>query len=103
MRSAAAPSRAVQRDAETATSRTVPAITIFLSWIFLGEVPTVLGLVGGALCLGGVALSRRSPKSPSMTRPPPGGQHGSGSLIHFGVTVLESRTCRVAAFNYSST
>lgn len=46
-----------------ATSLTVPAITIFLSWIFLGEVPTVLGLIGGALCLGGVALSRRSPKS----------------------------------------
>jgi drug/metabolite transporter (DMT)-like permease len=43
----------------TATTLTVPAITILLSWITLGEVPTVLGMAGGALCLLGVAISRR--------------------------------------------
>lgn len=37
----------------------VPAIAVLLSWIVLGELPTVLGLVGGALCLAGVAWSRR--------------------------------------------
>jgi drug/metabolite transporter (DMT)-like permease len=42
-----------------ATTLAVPAIAILLSWMFLGEVPTVLGFVGGALALGGVALSRR--------------------------------------------
>lgn len=50
-----------------ATTLAVPAIAILLSWVFLGEVPTVLGFVGGALALGGVVISRRrSPaRSPS--------------------------------------
>lgn len=38
----------------------VPAIVVLLSWMLLGELPTVLGMVGGALCLIGVALSRRA-------------------------------------------
>ena len=40
----------------------VPAIVVVLSWLLLGELPTVLGLVGGALCLAGVAWSRRRPR-----------------------------------------
>lgn len=43
----------------TATTLTVPAIAILLSWVLLGELPTVLGMIGGALCLLGVAISRR--------------------------------------------
>ncbi|MBJ8348650.1 DMT family transporter [Antrihabitans sp. YC2-6] len=43
-----------------ATSLVVPAIAILLSWIFLGEVPTIFGFIGGALCLGGVVLTRRT-------------------------------------------
>jgi drug/metabolite transporter (DMT)-like permease len=43
----------------TATTLTVPAIVILLSWMLLGELPTVLGMFGGALCLLGVAISRR--------------------------------------------
>lgn len=43
----------------TATTLAVPAIVIVLSWIFLRELPTVLGMIGGALCLLGVAISRR--------------------------------------------
>jgi drug/metabolite transporter (DMT)-like permease len=43
----------------TATTLTVPAIAILLSWMILGELPTVLGMVGGTLCLLGVAISRR--------------------------------------------
>jgi drug/metabolite transporter (DMT)-like permease len=43
----------------TATTLTVPAIVILLSWMFLGELPTVPGMFGGTLCLLGVAISRR--------------------------------------------
>ncbi|ANJ28804.1 multidrug transporter [Agromyces aureus] len=42
----------------------VPAIVVLLSWLLLGELPTLLGMVGGALCLLGVAISRRSPRHP---------------------------------------
>lgn len=37
----------------------VPAIVVLLAWLLLGELPTVMGVIGGALCLAGVALSRR--------------------------------------------
>ena len=43
----------------TATTLAVPAIAIGLSWVFLGEIPTLLGFVGGALALAGVAITRR--------------------------------------------
>ncbi|TDW17902.1 threonine/homoserine efflux transporter RhtA [Kribbella kalugense] len=38
----------------------VPVIAIALGWLFLGETPAVLALAGGALCLIGVAISRRT-------------------------------------------
>lgn len=41
------------------TTYVVPPITIVLSAVLLGELPAVLALVGGAICLVGVALSRR--------------------------------------------
>jgi drug/metabolite transporter (DMT)-like permease len=37
----------------------VPPIAILMGWAFLGETPAALALVGGALCLAGVALARR--------------------------------------------
>jgi drug/metabolite transporter (DMT)-like permease len=37
----------------------VPPITIGMSAVLLGEVPPLLALAGGAVCLVGVALSRR--------------------------------------------
>jgi drug/metabolite transporter (DMT)-like permease len=43
----------------SATTYAVPAVSVLLSWVLLGEVPTVYGLVGGAICLIGVAISRR--------------------------------------------
>jgi drug/metabolite transporter (DMT)-like permease len=46
----------------TSTTLTVPAIAVLMSWAFLAETPTTLGLVGGALCLSGVAISRRRPR-----------------------------------------
>ncbi|WP_256829334.1 DMT family transporter [Ornithinimicrobium faecis] len=40
------------------SSYLVPAFAVLLSWILLAEVPTVAALVGGTLCLAGVAISR---------------------------------------------
>ncbi|MFI7382391.1 DMT family transporter [Streptomyces sp. NPDC049813] len=37
----------------------VPAVSVLLSWLLLAEIPTAYGLVGGVLCLAGVAVSRR--------------------------------------------
>lgn len=36
-----------------------PGIVVLLSWTFLGELPTVAAMIGGVLCLLGVAISRR--------------------------------------------
>ena len=48
-----------------------------MSWLFLGEVPGLLTLAGGALCLAGVAVSRRrasaAPVPAAATPPGPGG------------------------------
>jgi drug/metabolite transporter (DMT)-like permease len=41
-----------------ATTYAVPALVVLMSWLVLGEVPGVLTLAGGALCLAGVAVSR---------------------------------------------
>lgn len=43
-----------------ATTLAVPAVAIGISWLTLGELPTVLGLLGGALALIGVAVTRMS-------------------------------------------
>lgn len=42
-----------------ATTYLVPGTTILISWLILSEIPTLLGLVGGAVCLVGVGLTRR--------------------------------------------
>jgi drug/metabolite transporter (DMT)-like permease len=41
------------------TTYVVPPITIVMSAVLLGELPAALALVGGVICLIGVALSRR--------------------------------------------
>jgi drug/metabolite transporter (DMT)-like permease len=48
------------------TTYLVPPLVILLGWLLLDEVPPVLALVGGAVCLAGVALSRRK----GRVRPP---------------------------------
>jgi drug/metabolite transporter (DMT)-like permease len=45
------------------TAYLVPPVTIVLSWLILGEVPGVVAVLGGALCLTGVVIARRAPKS----------------------------------------
>jgi nucleoside-diphosphate-sugar epimerase/drug/metabolite transporter (DMT)-like permease len=44
-----------------ATTYLVPALAVLMSWALLGEAPGRLALAGGALCLIGVALTRREP------------------------------------------
>lgn len=41
-----------------ATLYAVPAVVVLMSWLLLGEVPGWLTLVGGVVCLAGVAVSR---------------------------------------------
>jgi drug/metabolite transporter (DMT)-like permease len=45
-----------------ATTYLVPPIAILLGWLFLGEAPVALAYVGGALCLAGVYVARRTRK-----------------------------------------
>jgi drug/metabolite transporter (DMT)-like permease len=49
-----------------ATTYLVPPIVVLLGWLLLDEVPPALAFVGGAICLAGVALSRRR----ARPRPP---------------------------------
>jgi drug/metabolite transporter (DMT)-like permease len=42
-----------------ATIYAIPSLTVLMSWLILGEVPRGPALAGGALCLIGVAISRR--------------------------------------------
>jgi drug/metabolite transporter (DMT)-like permease len=44
-----------------ATAYLVPPITIVMSWLMLGEVPSAIAVLGGALCLVGVAIARKAP------------------------------------------
>ena len=53
-----------------ASTYLVPPLVVLLSWFLLGEVPALLALAGGALCLGGVAIAtiRRSRKPSPVPR-----------------------------------
>ena len=51
-----------------ATAYLVPPITIALSWLILGEAPSGIAGLGGALCLVGVAIAR---KAPAVSASPP--------------------------------
>ncbi|WP_242892154.1 DMT family transporter [Actinomadura litoris] len=55
-----------------ATTYAAPALVVLMSWLFLGEVPGLLTLAGGVLCLAGVGVSRstRSPRRRTPVLPP---------------------------------
>jgi len=42
-----------------ATAYLIPPIAILMSWLILGEVPSVIAIGGGALCLVGVYIARK--------------------------------------------
>jgi drug/metabolite transporter (DMT)-like permease len=44
------------------TTYIVPPLVILMGWIFFSEVPALLAIIGGVVCLTGVALSRRRPR-----------------------------------------
>ena len=46
----------------------VPPLTVLLGWLLLNETPTALAIVGGLVCLLGVWVSRRRPKSELIQR-----------------------------------
>ena len=50
-----------------ATTYLVPPVAVLLGWAILGETPPVLALLGGALCLAGVIVTRR-PSSSARSR-----------------------------------
>ncbi|GAA0517555.1 membrane protein [Saccharopolyspora subtropica] len=66
----------------SATTYAAPAVSVVLSWLLLAETPTVYGLVGGVICLVGVAISRRRPEAvvaPAVARSTRDGS-GRGSV-----------------------
>ncbi|MEU4160925.1 DMT family transporter [Actinoplanes sp. NPDC026670] len=53
------------------TTYAVPAVVVLMSWLILSEIPGWLTLLGGALCLAGVAVSRSRPapaRAPASSR-----------------------------------
>lgn len=48
------------------TTYLVPPLAVLLGWAILNEVPPLLALPGGVLCLAGVALARSRPAAPAL-------------------------------------
>jgi drug/metabolite transporter (DMT)-like permease len=53
------------------TTYLVPPLALLFGWAFLAEVPPLLVLPGGALCLAGVALARTGGRRPVTTQTSP--------------------------------
>ncbi|MEW1689626.1 DMT family transporter [Streptomyces sp. NPDC091265] len=53
-----------------ATTYAVPALVVLMSWLLLDEVPALLTVGGGLLCLAGVAVSRLRPQTGATRRIP---------------------------------
>ncbi|WP_448608126.1 DMT family transporter [Geodermatophilus sp. URMC 60] len=58
------------------TTYLVPPLVVLMGWLLLDEVPPAMAVVGGAVCLAGVALSRRHP---AVRRPDPEVQRAAAS------------------------
>ncbi|WP_246081322.1 DMT family transporter [Homoserinimonas aerilata] len=63
------------------TTYAVPPLVVVMGLVAFGEVPAPLAIVGGIVCLAGVAVSRRMPRTRADAMPRPGGvRSGSDSL-----------------------
>jgi drug/metabolite transporter (DMT)-like permease len=51
------------------TTYVVPAIVVALGYLFFQEIPTLLAIIGGVICLIGVAVSRRTTRTPVAAAP----------------------------------
>ncbi|MEV0603897.1 DMT family transporter [Streptomyces sp. NPDC050315] len=78
-----------------ATTYAVPAVVVLISWIFLREVPGWLTLLGGAICLGGVAVSRRrgvrAPQASPDSAARPSTPADSAPPVDSGTAAAETR------------
>jgi drug/metabolite transporter (DMT)-like permease len=81
-----------------ATTYAVPGLVVAMSWLILGQVPRWLTIVGGALCLAGVAVSRSRPgrtasaAGGSQPRPIAGNRASSAAMFWRARMERSSRT-----------
>jgi drug/metabolite transporter (DMT)-like permease len=52
------------------TTYLVPPVAILLAWLVLGEVPPLVAILGGVLCIGGVIVARSRGQGPMRSSPP---------------------------------
>lgn len=64
-----------------ATTYAVPALVVLMSWLALDEVPGIVTLAGGALCLAGVAVSRSRPGRGRSGGPPAAASRGRARAV----------------------
>lgn len=50
------------------TTYLVPPVAIGLAWLVLGEVPPLMAIAGGALCIGGVIVARSRTREANRSR-----------------------------------
>jgi drug/metabolite transporter (DMT)-like permease len=46
------------------TTYVVPALVVLFGWLLLAEIPVPLAIIGGVVCLLGVAVSRKPTRTP---------------------------------------
>jgi drug/metabolite transporter (DMT)-like permease len=73
-----------------ATTYAVPPLVVLMSWAVLDEVPGWLTLVGGALCLAGVAVSRRRARPPLTTIAVPAADEAAAARSRTGSSLRHS-------------
>lgn len=61
----------------------VPVIGVLVAWLWVGEAPQALTLIGGVVTLAGVALAtlQRAPWRPRIAEPILAEQHGTATLV----------------------
>ncbi|WUH96458.1 DMT family transporter [Spirillospora sp. NBC_00431] len=72
-----------------ATTYAAPALVVLMSWLFLGEVPGLVTLAGGLLCLTGVAVSR---STRGTRRPAPAEPAGSAAPVESHSGLIDAHT-----------
>jgi PhzF family phenazine biosynthesis protein len=97
-----------------ATTYLVPPLATLFGWAYFGETPPGLALAGGALCLGGAALARRSGlRSAAMPEPEilrlaaftddPAGGNPAGVVLDASGLDAEAMQAIAAEVGYSET